>query len=430
MQLIHLILNQAHWTLLKGDFLLSLLVQSLSLIKFPNHQLFPQCLHLWIAKVQQCTQLLDLFLNANPQVYSMETVKLIQCPVIPPSSLPCNGARKKTTKPRTPLVPETLDKQPYFKDDGSSLICYSSSHIDSGAAAFPAILSQKALNNTVHSSQTVCSNSNSNTHIVHTSSIDTCLASICTPLTLSSPVPGFTLPTNTTTLNPNAVSFAPSQASLPADYLPAGNKVTKRKTKQTISSDPKDIQLEHAKYALKTAKLKITEQETQVRDLKFKNNLLEERLKTVENLEKQHIHDQYFPPPNRCKSSCQSCHVHNACCAQSLPNCQNSSSVSFTLSDRGKIDQMLSDLLEQKSLLNSLYNRLNDFISLADVPKPPLMSVPTTQFSQIGASQVQASQESVSLSRLDNSVTSIDSIILETSESSNLNSNRPTIQLT
>ena len=72
-----------------------------------------------------------------------------------------------------------------------------------------------------------------------------------------------------------------------------------------------------------------------------------------------------------------------------------------------------------------------DLISLAgDVTNPPLTSVTTPHLSQIGASEVQAPHEILSQPVLDNSVASIGSVILEASDSNNLNSNRTTIQLT
>ena len=183
-------------------------------------------------------------------------------------------------------------------------------------------------------------------------------------------------------------------------------------------------------WTLKTAKSRITEQEIQMKDLKFKNNLLEDRLKTVENLEKQQIYNEYFPSSSSsCKATHRACCSHNACVAQSMPNCSNSTSVSFSLLDRGKIDQIVSELLEQKTLLSSLLIKLNSLSSYGvNAVQVPHSSASNTSHTQVSP-EAQIVKDLFSQVNHDTSVASIDSVVLDINSMDHLNSKQMTIQL-
>ena len=103
----------------------------------------------------------------------------------------------------------------------------------------------------------------------------------------------------------------------------------------------------------------------------------------------------------------------------------NSSSGLFTNADRRKIAQIASDILEQKSLISSVSLKMNSLISLVeDVIKSPLASN-----TPLYASNYQSSNENNANSKHDNSIASIDSVILESIDTNHLNSDQLTIQL-
>ena len=106
------------------------------------------------------------------------------------------------------------------------------------------------------------------------------------------------------------------------------------------------------------------------------------------------------------------------------------------MSDREKLDQLVTDIREQKSAINSFSLKINTLIDFVEnvvsppvenVVRPPLTTV--NSFSHLTPS-VQTSPEEGGVTNQDTSVASIDSILLDVSPGDPLNSEPMTIQLT
>ena len=136
----------------------------------------------------------------------------------------------------------------------------------------------------------------------------------------------------TQALNPRAPLFVSNQPSLhPPKKATTG---PKKKAKQVPSTDPAGLESEYNKYAINIAKTKICEQETELKDLKFRNKILEDRIAALEKKKKQEVHDDILSPttqtcraklPGGCSQTSHSCcHSTSAHCCSSraaLPPC-------------------------------------------------------------------------------------------------------------
>ena len=127
-----------------------------------------------------------------------------------------------------------------------------------------------------------------------------------------------TLPPGTiSVLNPNAASFVRDISIVrnPPDQSqkkPKGNKKN-----NSVNTDPISIELEFKKVEISTLQARLQRQEVEIKDLKFRNTILMERNKILEEARKNDIHQKYFssqdtdrshpcPPPSQdCSNSSQ-----------------------------------------------------------------------------------------------------------------------------
>ena len=92
-------------------------------------------------------------------------------------------------------------------------------------------------------------------------------------------------------LNPNATPFI---IATPSTQTPGARKKNKKKN-TTIPTDQDGVQLEFTKMEISTLQAKLQKQETDLKDLQFRNEILMARNKSLEEAKKREIHDQYFP---------------------------------------------------------------------------------------------------------------------------------------
>ena len=117
---------------------------------------------------------------------------------------------------------------------------------------------------------------------------------------------------------------------------------------------------------------------------------------------------------------------------QKLTRCQNSGIVSsFTLADRDKLDQLIAEMLEQKSSINSFSLKLNTLTDLVEnIVRPQVGNdawPPRATLHSFSPPTVQTGQEVTSQAFQDTSVASIDLIVLDTTPGNHLKSEQMTI---
>ena len=83
--------------------------------------------------------------------------------------------------------------------------------------------------------------------------------------------------------------------AVPPSQQETGTKSKTTQRKKVTNKVSQDLDLELAKIELNTAQTSITALENKIADLKFKNNLLEDRVKQLEAREKGDIFEKYFP---------------------------------------------------------------------------------------------------------------------------------------
>ena len=126
------------------------------------------------------------------------------------------------------------------------------------------------------------------------------------------------------------------------------NKNNKNKKKSGLASTEGEVALEVANAEVKTLKTKIKEQESSLKDLKFQNSVLLERIASLEKTQKQSIYSSCFPSIETPSPQTHYC-VHQLHSCHCLPLCQSChpkkscfSSISQSLSDISeKIDGIL-----------------------------------------------------------------------------------------
>ena len=103
------------------------------------------------------------------------------------------------------------------------------------------------------------------------------------------------------TLNPNVLPFVSS--IIIDDEVPSQTAKTKARSNKVKNKANSDLTLEYAKYEVNITQAKIRDQEVVIKDLRFKNNLLEARVADLEKRQKQDIYERYFPKPDVSASS-------------------------------------------------------------------------------------------------------------------------------
>ena len=142
------------------------------------------------------------------------------------------------------------------------------------------------------------------------------LARLTTQDNTSLPGPG------SSSLDPDASPFVSIN-----DNSTQATGTTQRKNKQkvrknAIPTDSAGVELEFAKLEVSTLQAKVQKQESELKDLRFRNTILMDRNKQLEEAKKNEIHDQYFPSHSGTASSqpsgsstYQGCHRSQSCCA-------------------------------------------------------------------------------------------------------------------
>ena len=94
-----------------------------------------------------------------------------------------------------------------------------------------------------------------------------------------------------------------------------------RRNKQTTPDQNLDLQ--YTKTELNAAQATIVVLEDTIRDLKFRNTILEDRIKQLEGKMQNDITNKYFPNTNtEDQRNHHHCHqIHHQCCVQPLPRC-------------------------------------------------------------------------------------------------------------
>ena len=274
-----------------------------------------------------------------------------------------------------------------------------------------------------------------------TTSLSCSQAAMPSSLTLSQaviPMSSAALPTQA--LNPRAPLFVSNQPSLhPPKKATTG---PKKKAKQVPSTDPTGLENEYNKYAINVAKTKICEQETELKDLKFRNKILEDRIAALEKKKKQEVHDDILSPttqtcraklPGGCSQTSHSCcHSTSAHCCSSraaLPPC------SINLESQ-KLLEAVQDIKSHGELVTEILHKL-DSLSNALLSRPPqvMQSPVRVNIAPSNSSEVQNTASPAppcsSASEEDIRNTSAHSIDYAMSDFSSecLNSQHPTTQL-
>ena len=147
-------------------------------------------------------------------------------------------------------------------------------------------------------------------------------------------------------LNPDAQPFISARD---AHDLPS-HKQTKNNGKgsKNKTAPVPDLTLEYAQYTVNVSQAKIREQEITIKDLRFKNEILEARVAELEKKQKEEIYNRYFPLPSstptpqhntqqqgQCHShiSCHPGALHHTqpCCKHKLYSCQQQSTTCHSL---------------------------------------------------------------------------------------------------
>ena len=114
---------------------------------------------------------------------------------------------------------------------------------------------------------------------------------------LSPPTAGTSSTTGTSnSLNPNVPPFV---STLDNQNAHSSNRdEVKNKGKGKKSKTVCDLPLEYAKYEVNITQAKIRDQEVTIKDLRFRNSLLESRVAELEKKQKEDIYERYFPKPD------------------------------------------------------------------------------------------------------------------------------------
>ena len=122
-------------------------------------------------------------------------------------------------------------------------------------------------------------------------------------------------------LNPLAVLFVPdlSQPDTPqSSSNTPGPAASRAKKPAKKNSPPQNLDLEYARIELNTAQASIVVLETTINDLRFRNAILEDRIKQIEDKKKTDIYEKYFPPSDQPNVTRQGC----ACASRAPPQLQ------------------------------------------------------------------------------------------------------------
>jgi hypothetical protein len=178
----------------------------------------------------------------------------------------------------------------------------------------------------------------------------------------------------------------------------------KNKAKTPLGTSKEDIDMEYAKAEIKTLKAKLKEQETSVKDLKFQNTILLDRISALEKPKKQSIFDTYFPRSESQEGPLtggHTCHMRGCTRSQACASCH---CIPATCSQPSNSPDLAAKLDTIEKSLSNLVN----LVKLLETKKST-KEKPGTQSSP--ATNIAASQLSVPAPRIDASSVAEDSFI-------------------
>ena len=122
-------------------------------------------------------------------------------------------------------------------------------------------------------------------------------------------------------LNPNASPFVSHGNTQDATSHVTGHaqqKTRAKAKKNEPSTDKASTQIEFLKLEISTLQTRLQKQDDDLKDLKFRNDILMARNKSLEELKQQEIHERYFPSQGpHVQHTSSSCTGHgHTCCAQ------------------------------------------------------------------------------------------------------------------
>ena len=132
-------------------------------------------------------------------------------------------------------------------------------------------------------------------------------------------------------LNPDAIPFP--HTSQPGRL---GTQKQKPRTKKAnIATDPLEVSMEFKNMEISTLQARLQKLETEVKDLRFRNSILMDRNKTLEESKKNDIYNQHFPTTSD-QAAPQSSSHHHTCCSQPLTShpCVHSAPTCSTVQHR------------------------------------------------------------------------------------------------
>ena len=143
---------------------------------------------------------------------------------------------------------------------------------------------------------------------------------------------------DTAAVNRNASQLIlPVDMNIPSDSFPqpprrnpksntgTTGKKSKSALKQGIGTTEEKIATEFSKAQLKTLQVKLKEQETSLKDLKFQNSVLLERIGTLEKPQKQALYTSFFPNQDQHDKQSQSCSNKSHSCSHTSHSCSHQS---------------------------------------------------------------------------------------------------------
>ena len=240
------------------------------------------------------------------------------------------------------------------------------------------------------------------------------------------------------TMNPHASDFVPTNtASNTNDHIFQPGGILPSTAQNRPKKPPKkglpqqDLNLEYYKIELNTAQASIVVLESTISDLRFRNKLLDDRLKQLEDGKKKEIFDKYFPKssdqhqgrqscPQQTPSHCQYYHQITRCCHPPLPTGDDLQIFHIA------IETIKADIAEIKAKLethtdNAAAATETEPVNLQNQHDTPASSHSGSAPSAAALPPPQPTQPPVQLQNLDTSVTDLEEEMSDIELSNHLN---------
>ena len=130
-------------------------------------------------------------------------------------------------------------------------------------------------------------------------------------------------------------------------------KKSKATSKQCLGTTEDEIAAEFTKAQMKTLQIKLKEQESSLKDLKFQNTVLLERIAVLEKPQKQTVFSSYFPDQEHNGTDHHNCAYHSNSCF-SMPSCCRPQNFCMSIQHQlCTITNKLDDILSSKTSSSS-----------------------------------------------------------------------------